>query len=202
MALGTQGRPPRGHAKVTEDQYPEIYGRWVRGTSIHALARDFKVDWSTMNYHLQRCRQSMRNTMLRDRNEVLEELREVRSAAWECFQKSRRPMTHDEVAREIDRVAMEKGVSEELASRVIKQTTKVTNRDGDASWLNVVEAAIDLECKLTGHYEQGKREGQQQGSKGAYRAAGRSPEDTLAAMSERLAEKLTAQRTALIGGSN
>jgi hypothetical protein len=199
---GPAGRPPRGKAKITEALYPDIYVRWCKGASIIALAANYQVDWATMHHHLQKCRTMLRTTLLRDRNEVLDELALLRAAAWECFKKSQRPLTHDEVAKEIDRMAIEKGVSQELASRLIKQTTKITMRDGEANWLSVILAAVDVEAKLCGHYELGKREGQKPAGKGTYRAAGRSPKDTHEAMAARLAEVLSERRAALVGGSN
>jgi DNA-binding transcriptional ArsR family regulator len=199
---GPAGRPPRNQPKITEGQYPDIYQRWLKGTSVHSLAAEYHVDWSTMQHHLQKCRMMLKTTLLRDRNEVLDELALVRAAAWECFKKSQRPLTHDEVAKEIDRVALEKGVSKEIAERVVKQTTKITTRDGEANWLSVVLAADDLEARMTGHYETGKREGQKQGGKGSYRAAGRSPSETHEVMAQRLVNVLTQRREALVGGSN
>jgi hypothetical protein len=196
------GRPAKSERVITEGDYPELYSKWLRGTSVHALARAYGVDWTTANHHLQKCRQVVRSTMVRERNEVLDELAQLRSLAYECFERSKRTLTHDEVAREVDKVAQDKGIDSELASRIVKQTTKLTMRDGEATWLTVALAAIDMECKLTGHYEAGKREGSKPAGKGSYRAAGRSPAETNKAMLERVAAVLTRQREALTNQVN
>ncbi len=199
---GPSGRPKRGQEKITEGNYPDIYQRWLKGASVHSLAMEYKVDWTTMQHHLQKCRTLLKTVLLRDRNEVLDELQLIREAAWEAFKKSKRSLTHDEVSKEVDRVALEKGVSQELASRLIKQTTRITMRDGEANWLTVLLAAIDMENKLVGHYETGKREGQKPAGKGTYRAAGRSPKETHELMAQRLMKLLGERRAALVGGSN
>lgn len=196
------GRPVKGRELVTEADYPAIYNRWIHGASINSLAADYKVSWQVMQHHLQRCRAAVKGGMIRDRNEVLDELAAVRSAAWECFQKSKRPLTHDEIQKEMDKVAQAKGISDETATRIVKQTTKITTRDGEATWLSVVLAAIDTESKLSGHYEAGKREGSAQGAKSRYRAAGRTPQATHEAMATRFVDLLTQRREALTKGDN
>jgi hypothetical protein len=196
------GRPPRGHARITEGHYPELYSKWLRGASVHSLAQAYQIDWHTCNHHLQRARMMLRTTMIRERNEVLDELTQVKAAAYACFEKSKRTLTHDEIAKDVDAIAIEKGINPDVASQIVRQTTKATLRDGDPTWLNVVLATIDIEAKLCGHYEAGKREGQRPASKGAYRAAGRSPKETHEVMARRLIDVLTKRREALVGGSN
>jgi len=195
-------RGQKGHGQITEGHYPELYGLWLRGNSVHSIAARFNVNWHTANHHLQKCRLALRNLMLRDRSEVLDEVTAVRQAAWEAFGKSKRSLTHDEVQKEVDAVAIEKGISPEVAGQVVKQTVKLTMRDGNPNWLTVVLAAIDTEAKLSGHYETGKREGQKPVSKGAYRAAGRKPKEITDAMADRMHKILSERREALVGGSN
>lgn len=199
---GSRGRPPRGESKITEGDYPELYQRWLKGVSVLQLAVHYKVDWHTVSYHLQKCRMQVRNTLVRDRNEVLDELSMIRAEAWECFQNSKRSLTTDEINKEVSKIAKKKGVRKAIAGQVIKQTTRVTLRDGEASWLSVAMAAIDIENKLNGHYETGKREGQKPAGSGNYRAAGRSPEEHHEAMAKRLVDVLTQRREALTQGQN
>lgn len=204
MAAATRkpGHPAKGQRVITELDYPEIYRRWLRGGSVHAIARQYEVNWSTANHHLQRCREMMRSAMFRDRAEVLDELSEVRAAAWECFDKSKRPVTHDEVQKELDKLKSEGKAEDDVVFRVAKQVTKISTRDGEATWLSVVLAAIEVENKLLGHYEAGKREGQSGGKKCAYRVAGQAPGKMHDSMMQRLAEVLSRRREALVGGSN
>lgn len=197
-----QGRPARTARVITEGDYPAIYAKWLRGATVASIARDFEVDWHTASHHLQRCRTLMKATLIRDRNEVIDELTMIRSLAYECFDKSKRPLTHDEVARELAKVADEKNLDSEMVGRIVKQTTKMTIRDGDATWLTVALAAIDMENKLCGHYEAGKREGSKPVGKGGYRAAGRSPAETHKAMMDRVTELLAQRRAALCTQEN
>lgn len=196
------GSPPKGQRRITEGHYPELYGLWLRGTSVRALAAKYGVDWRAANYHLQKCREEIRGRMVRDREEVLDELREVRQSAWQAWTKSQRSLTQDEVQQEVNAAVIEKGISAEVAGQVMRQTTKVTLREGTASYLTLVLAAIDVESKLCGFYEVGKREGQKPVSQGEYRVAGRTPAQITEMMAARVHQVLSGVRSSLIGGSN
>jgi hypothetical protein len=129
----------------------------------------------------------------------------IRDAAWQCFEKSKRPATTDEVQKEIDALVGEQNgesVERELVAKVIKQATRITSRDGGAVWLSIIVACNEQEAKLLGHFEAGKREGQKPPSRGNYRAAGRTPAQTHEKMAARLAEVLSQRREALVGGAN
>lgn len=204
-----KGDRPRGYPKpenrvISEDMYPQLYREWARGKSTYALAIQYGVDWATMNYHLGKVRGAMRGQLRRDRDEILDELAAVRCAAWECFDKSKVPLTHDEVQKELDELASKGKASESLVYRVAKQVTRIATRDGDATWLTVILAAISEEARLCGHYEAGKIDGQAASRAGrtGYRAAGRSPEATREAMEKKICEMIMQRRAAQQAATN
>lgn len=201
---GKSGRPVATEPKITEQDWPEIYRLWVRGTSPLTIGKKYNVTRQTVCFHLQRIRNEMRGTLVRTRDEVLDELAEVRFAAWAAFDKSKAPITHDQVTKELAAAAAGTDAERLITGDVVKQVSKIVSRTAEPTWLNVIVAAIQEENRIVGRYEVAKVEAlaSAAGQAAAYRVAGTKPTDLVANAMEGLAKALARRATVLHAGDN
>ncbi|HWA99415.1 MAG TPA: hypothetical protein VG713_13025 [Pirellulales bacterium] len=168
----------------------EVGRMYLQGVSLWSIALKFGVTVHAVEHHL--------NTKIkpawRERvgNEAFIEMAKVNlleRIAYEQFARSKRKLTKETIKQELNAKALE-DPEKATDPKIVERALQTIKRDGDATWLHIVQWCIDWRSKVGGHYapERHVISGETE-----LRVAGLSRDDLDHQMLNRLAELIAAR---------
>ncbi len=158
------GRPKASEKPVTPEVLETIAAMYSRGDSLRTIADAVAIAFQTVAYHLKTTIQPLwREGMVVEAHVEMARVAELERTAWRKFE-SCEPITREQLRHE----CAGKGMPEALVERIVTRTS----REGDPSWLHVVQWCIDHKAKVGGLYAAAKF---QIDHGGEIRVAGMSP---------------------------
>ncbi len=158
------GRPKASEKAVTPAVLETIAAMFARGETLRIIADAVGIHFTTVQHHLKTTVQPLwREGMVVEAHVEMARVGELERTAWRKFE-SCAPITREQLRHECDAA----GVKGRLVERI---ETKIS-REGDPSWLHVVQWCLDHKAKVGGLYAAAKF---QIDHGGEIRVAGMSP---------------------------
>ena len=156
----------------------------IRGRSVAAIAKELGVHPSTLQEQVDRHLRPAWRAKLRRAAEIeLAKIDHLEAIAWQKMLGNEPGETQTEISREL----LEGGSSLEL----VKIATRRIRRPGSTAWAMVIQWAIELRCKLLGHYKAADARIEE---KDEFRVAGMSTDELDAKMMKLLLDKVMEKR--------
>ena len=143
------GRPDSHQRVVTPEMTTRIARAWLEGRTARQIALLLDIAPSTVLYHIQhRVRPAWKVELAETLQDTLAKVRYMETVAWECFHRSEKPASREQIKREL---VGGKGKNKDLLKLSEKMLTTIY-RDGDTTWLVVVQWCHEFLARVAGWY--------------------------------------------------
>ncbi len=185
------GRPAPGGRTIVPDDYDQMAKLYGTGCTYAQIAREFGVAPNTIATHFKNNIFPMiQASSTRSLESELLKITQLERVAWECFH-SKKPAERRKLIK--NEIAKIRETSEEERKEIkylLEESLTTVHRNRDKGWLDIVKWCVEVRCRLEGHFAAVKVRVQHE----EYRVAGKSPAEGMAAMMQRITEKVQERR--------
>ena len=132
-----------------------IADAYLQGKTMEWIAERIGVSIDTVWYHIEhKIRPWWKKTQLIHLEVELAKIGQMERVAWECFEKSLKPESIEQISKEFERAGVDKLTSDRgiVVLKGKKLSTSIKRGHGESCWLSVIQWCIQKRLEIGGHF--------------------------------------------------